>query len=109
MSPPVSGALRRRVTLEAPDAVADDIGGVTRGWRVVATVWARIETPRGATRLEGDRLEQARFHRVTLRWRDGVSGEMRLRLGERILLIRAARDPDESRRRLELDCEETTP
>ena len=109
MSPPVAGALRRRVTLLAPDDVADDIGGVARGWRVVATVWAQIETPRGATRLQGDRLEQALLRRVTLRWRDDVNGETRLRLGARMFVIRAVRDPDESRRRLELDCEEATP
>jgi SPP1 family predicted phage head-tail adaptor len=103
------GALRRRVALETPDDVADEIGGVTRGWRVVATVWAQIETPRGATRLQGERLEQVLSHRVTLRWRAGVTGEMRLRLGARVFAIRAVRDPDERRRRLELDCEETTP
>ncbi|QLP98434.1 MAG: phage head closure protein [Rhodoblastus sp.] len=109
MSAPEAGRLRRRVTLEAPADVADDIGGATRGWVAVATLWADIESPRGATRLAADRLEQAIAYRVTLRWREGVTGAMRLRLGARILLIKAARDPDESRRSLVLDCEEATP
>lgn len=109
MSAPAAGGLRRRVTLEAPADLADDIGGATRAWAAVATLWARIETPRGATRLAADRLEQAIAHRVTLRWRDGVTGAMRLRIGARIFLIKAARDPDESRRSLVLDCEEATP
>jgi len=103
---PRAGDLRRRVTLEAPADVVDEIGGVTRSWVVVATLWARIETPRGATRLAAERLEQALGHRVTLRWRDDVTGGMRLRYGARVFAIRAVRDPDESRRSLVLDCEE---
>lgn len=106
---PRAGELRRRAALEAPLDAIDEIGGATRGWSLVATVWARIEAPRGGTRLAADRLEAAITHRVTLRWRDGVAATMRLRLGARILLIRAARDPDGRRRSLVLDCEEIAP
>lgn len=106
---PPTGRLRRRVTLEAPADVVDEIGGLTRGWVAVATLWAQIETPRGDTRVAGDRLEQALARRVTLRWRDGVTAEMRLRYGARLFAIKAVRDPDERRMTLTLDCEETTP
>lgn len=109
MSAPQAGRLRRRLTLEAPIDVADEIGGVTRGWSAISTVWAEIESPRGATRLAADRLEQAIAVRVTLRWREGVTIGMRLRFGARIFDIRSVRDPDESRRALVLDCEETGP
>jgi head-tail adaptor len=44
-----------------------------------------------------------------MRWRAGVSGEMRLVMGQRVFAIRSVRDPDEGRRALVLDCEETTP
>jgi len=109
MSAPQAGRLRRRVTLEAPLDVADDMGGATRGWRLVAMLWAEIESLRGATRLAAGRLEQTITHRVMLRWRDDVTGAMRLRLGARVLLVHAARDPDERRARLVLDCEEIAP
>ena len=103
---PEAGRLARRLVLEAPVDAADDIGGASRSWVVVATLWGEIESLRGETRLAADRLEQAITHRVTLRWRPGVTAQMRLRLGARVFVIRAARDPDESRRRLVLDCEE---
>lgn len=104
-----AGALRRRLALEAPVDVADDIGGVSRSFVEIARLWASVAAVSGATRLEGDRLEQAITHRVVTRWRDDVTGGMRLRLGLRVLTIRAVRDPDGARRVLAIDCEETTP
>ena len=103
---PEAGRLARRLVLEAPLDAADEIGGASRSWADVATLWGEVESLRGETRLAADRLEQAVTHRITLRWRAGVTGAMRLRLGARVFVIRAARDPDESRRRLVLDCEE---
>jgi SPP1 family predicted phage head-tail adaptor len=103
---PEAGRLARRLALEAPFDATDDIGGASRSWVVVAPLWGEIERLRGETRLAADRLEQAITHRVTLRWRAGVTPQMRLRLGARVFVICAARDPDESRRRLVLDCEE---
>lgn len=104
-----AGSLRRRVTLEAPADVVDEIGGASREWVAVATVWAAIETPRGTTRLAADHPEQTITHRVTLRWREGVTGGMRLRLGARLFAVKAVRDPDERGVVLVLDCEEITP
>jgi SPP1 family predicted phage head-tail adaptor len=109
MSAPEAGALRRRLRLEAPLDAPDEIGGATRGWTCVATLWAHVASLRGLTRLQGERLEQAITHRVTIRWRADVTGETRLTMGERVFAVRAARDPDEGRRVLVLDCEETTP
>lgn len=109
MNAPRAGRLSRRVTLEAPVDAPDDIGGAARGWSAVATVWAEIETPRGALRLAADRAEPVSLHRVTLRWRDGVCAQMRLRFGARLFAIVCVRDPDESRRRLVLECEEIAP
>jgi SPP1 family predicted phage head-tail adaptor len=108
MSAPESGALRRRLRLERPLDAPDDIGGVSRSWTLEATVWAQLTSLKGLTRLQGERLEQAITHRVVMRWRAGVSGEMRLVMGQRVFAIRSVRDPDEGRRALVLDCEETT-
>lgn len=104
-----AGALRRRVALEAPVDVADDIGGATRTHAEFARVWAQVKAVSGATRLSADMPEQAITHHILMRWRGDVTGETRIRLGARLFAVRAARDPDASRRVLMLDCEETTP
>ena len=103
---PEAGRLARRLALEAPFDATDDIGGASRSWVEVATLWGEIESLRGETRLAADRLEKANTHHVTLRRRARVTGQKRPPLGPRAVGIRAARDPDESRRRLVLDCEE---
>ena len=46
---------------------------------------------------------------LTIRYRDAVRHALRFVHRGRSLLIRAVRDPDESRRYLVCDCEETRP
>ena len=104
-----AGALRRRLSLEAPQQTIDEAGDAVVTWVEVARLWGALAALSGRERIEGARAEQAISHRVTMRWREGVTAAMRLRLGLRIFDIRAVRDPDEGRRVLSLDCEETTP
>lgn len=61
------GALRRRLMLERPVAVADGLGGATEGFETVAAVWASVEWLRGDEFWRRGRPEQAATHRITLR------------------------------------------
>jgi SPP1 family predicted phage head-tail adaptor len=106
MRPTPIGALRRRVTLQAPVEAPDLAGGVARGWMPVATLWAAIEPLASAPVLLGDAPTSRTTHRVVLRWRAGVAAGMRLAEGARLFSIRSALDPDERRRRLVLLVEE---
>ena len=103
------GGLRRRLTLEAPVDVADDIGGVTRGFAAVATLWGDIHAVTGARLFVAERPEENITHLVRIRYREGLTGAMRLRLGARILNIRAVHDVDERRRYLQCHCREVKP
>jgi SPP1 family predicted phage head-tail adaptor len=103
------GVMRRRFTLEAPVEAPDGLGGVTRGFVTVAAFWAQMEWLGGAERWRQGRPEQAGSFRFTLRWRGDVDAGKRLRDGSRIFEIRAAADPDGSRRRLVCLAEEVTP
>ena len=49
------------------------------------------------------------IHRVTIRYRDDVRHAMRFVYRNRVLDIRTLRDPDETRRYLVCDCEESQP
>ena len=99
--------LDRRLVLEAPRDVPDDIGGVVRTWEFVDVVWARVYSLSGARRFEGEREESATTHAITIRWRPDITGAMRLRDGTRIYAILAAADGDDRRRTLNCRCIET--
>ena len=63
-------------------------------------LWGAMEMLSGTERVRADRPEQSLTHRITLRYREGVTGAMRLTSGLRRFAIRAASDPDGSRRDL---------
>jgi SPP1 family predicted phage head-tail adaptor len=103
---PTIGALRQRVTIEAPVDAPDDIGGADRSYAPLAQAWARIETLGSGEQFVEQRLEQARRFAVTIRWRADVASQMRILFRGRTLLIRSVEDRDETRRFLRCLCEE---
>lgn len=102
------GALRHRVTLEAPIDAPDGAGGFTRSFAPIASFWARI-APSGAREdFVEQRAEQATNYVVMIRWRNDVSKDMRFVYRGRKLRIQSVVDPDERRRFLICQCEEIT-
>lgn len=100
------GALRTRLTLEAPSRAADGGGGAVTSWTMIAEVWAAVRPTSGAERFELDRVEGKVTHEIVIRHRGDVVPEMRLRAGTRIFDIRAVFDPDARRRWLKCLAEE---
>lgn len=106
MSAPSIGAMRLRMTLEAPTDAPDDAGSMTRTYAPLAELWAEVTALSGEARFVAERQEQAITCRVRIRWRAGVTSQMRLVRGARKLLIHSVYDPDERRRFLVCRCEE---
>lgn len=100
------GLLDRRAVLEEPAGDVDAMGGRDLNWREVADLSAHLEPVRADAGERFERREMRLAHRVTIRHRDGVRHGMALRFGQRRLLIREVRDPDERRRYLICRCEE---
>ena len=94
------GARARRFVLEMPLERPDGFGGVIRTYAPGPQLWGAIEMLSGTERVRADRPEQSLTHRITLRYREGVTGAMRLTSGLRRFAIRAASDPDGSKRDL---------
>ena len=103
---PSVGEMRQLASLEAATRVPDEGGGATLAWTQLAQVWCAIRPRSGAEDLASDRLVPTLRHDVWMRWRDGVSPDMRLTLGDRVLAIAAVMDPDGRRQFLRLTCEE---
>jgi SPP1 family predicted phage head-tail adaptor len=100
------GWLRHRIVIEAASGTPDEGGGETRIWSTLATVWAHIEPVDGDERGIADHLAGVVTHQVSIRWRDDVSGGMRLAYRGRLFRILAVFDPDETRRYLVIKAEE---
>jgi SPP1 family predicted phage head-tail adaptor len=103
------GARSRRFVLEVPLERPDGFGGVIRSYAPGPQLWGAMEMLSGAERVRADRPEQSLTHRITLRYRDGVTGAMRLTSGLRRFAIWAASDPDGSKRDLVCLVEEVRP
>jgi SPP1 family predicted phage head-tail adaptor len=100
------GRLVHRLVLEQPVRDPDGAGGATVTFAPLATVWASLEPISAAEDGASGRLATRITHRVTIRWRADVTGNLRLRHRGRTLRIASLRDPDESRRFLVIDAEE---
>ena len=85
---------------------ADGGGGAAQTWEPVAELWAMVDARSGKEAVEADRLSGSRKVDVTMRYRDDVTANMRFRLGDRALDIRAVLDEDGRRRFLKCNCEE---
>jgi SPP1 family predicted phage head-tail adaptor len=102
------GARRRRFVLELPLEHPDGFGGVIRTYAAGPELWGAIEMMSGEERIRGGRPEQAVTHRITLRYRAGITAAMRLTRGLRRFDIRATGDPDGLRRDLVCLVEEVS-
>lgn len=103
------GELRFRLTVEVPVETDDGEGGIAREWNAVGGIWAAIEPLTMDEKTITGRNTPLFKYRVTVRRRDDLSEANRFRLGDRILMIRAVRDPDERGEFLECLVEEERP
>jgi SPP1 family predicted phage head-tail adaptor len=91
MSAPVTiGDLRTLLTLEAPSRTSDGAGGASVAWETVAQVWAFVSPLTGDEDFALDRIAGHLRHEIAIRYRAGVTLEMRFRDGDRVYDIRAA-------------------
>jgi SPP1 family predicted phage head-tail adaptor len=100
------GALRHRLTLQAPVETPDGAGGVARNYATVATLWAAVTPVLAQGTVEADAFASSVTHRITIRARGDVSTRHRLCEGTRIFRIVATRDPDGTGRFTEIHAEE---
>lgn len=101
-----AGKLRRRITLERLEQVPDGGGGYTETWVALATLWAAVEPLRGNERFQAQQVSNTLTHKVTIRYRAGVTPKMRIVYGSHVFAIEAVIDPEERHERLELLCSE---
>jgi SPP1 family predicted phage head-tail adaptor len=102
----MAGALRHRVAIEQVAATGDGYGGRTESWTVLATVWAAVEPLSGREYFQAQQAQAKVTHKVTMRYRSGVTPGMRVKHGSRYFGIVSVLDTGEKNRELVLMCEE---
>jgi SPP1 family predicted phage head-tail adaptor len=103
------GLLRHRVELQQPAGTSDGSGGETIDWATVATIWARIDPVGASEQTIAGHLATVATHKITIRWRDDVTGGMQIVFRGRHFRVLALFDPDERQRYLNLLTEEKKP
>lgn len=106
MSVDNAGRLRHRIAIEDYVDSNDGGGGATRSWTTVAECWAEIQPISADERWQAERLQMKISHRVTIRYREGISPGMRVVFDQRALRIQTIVNPAERNRSLILMCEE---
>lgn len=108
--------LKHRLSLQQEVLTADDAGGFVRGWQEIAQLWAdlqpitgggsKLNTSSGKEVFMAGQVQAQISHRITLRWREGVSPSMRLVFEGRAFNIRYVADIGEANEVLELLVQE---
>lgn len=100
------GKLRHAIELQQEQRTPDGGGGFVRTWQTVARVRAAVEPLTGSERWRAEQVQANVSHRVTIRYRPGITTDMRVKFGARVFLITAVIDPEERHRELQLLCTE---
>ena len=101
-----AGRLDKRVTLQSATSARDGHGQAVETWSDVATVWAAVEPIRGREFFAAQQVSAETTHRVTMRWRSGVSPKWRVVFGGRTFRIESVINVREKNERIELMCVE---
>jgi SPP1 family predicted phage head-tail adaptor len=99
-----AGRLRHRITLQEERPTRDSYKAEVLGWVDVATVWAAVEPLRGREYFSAQQVNSEVSHRVTIRYRSGVTSAMRVLFGSRVLQIDGVINVNEQNRELQLMC-----
>lgn len=101
-----AGDLRHRVRLQREARTDDGAGGATVRFVDVCWLWCEVRTTLTRTLVEGKKLNPKLTHTVRMRYREGLTPDLRLVYGSQALRIDSIADPTGERIELMALCEE---
>lgn len=101
-----SGELNRRITIQQRATSTDSYGQQATTWADVLSCWAAIEPLDGRELLLAQAINAEVTHRLTVRYRTGITAAMRATYQGRLFNIHAVLDPDTAHVALQLLCSE---
>lgn len=92
----------KRVAIQSRSLASDGQGGFTETWATDATVWAYVRPYRGRERPQAGQTQTPVTHKITTRYRAGVTTKQRLLLDSRAFDVEEVINPDEADQFLEI-------
>lgn len=99
------GKLNRRVTIQQPATVQDEIGQPIPGWSTLAEVWANVRTLNGVETIKAGAEMSAVKASIRIRRRTDVTSAMRVVLGSTVYQVKAVLQDEGKRQWTDLVCE----
>jgi len=101
-----AGTLRERVIIERPVSLRNAMGLQEPGWEEVCRCLAAVTLESVGAEAEAQALSSMPKYRVTIRQRDGIALDQRIRWSGRSLMIRQLLDDPRTKDRIAMRCEE---
>jgi SPP1 family predicted phage head-tail adaptor len=103
------GKLRHRITIQQESETSDSMGGNTIMWNDVATVWASINPLSGKEYYDAEQVQSEVSHKIRIRYRSGITSDMRIDFKGRIFkIVSPPINWEERDREMMLMCREET-
>lgn len=102
----MAGKLRHRITIQQRTTDQDDYGQQLDRWDDVARAWADVEPLNGRELLAAAAVQAETTHTVTMRYRSGITPQLRINYNGRLFNILNVLDDNERHRTLTLLCSE---
>lgn len=83
----VSGQMRERVTILAPETEHSPFGEATTSWRDVGTVWASVQGLSSREALQAQQANAIITHKIRMRFFPGITHQHRLVWRDRTMEI----------------------
>ncbi|WP_426450664.1 phage head closure protein [Paenibacillus sp. S-38] len=94
----------RRIQILQPARSEDNEGLPVFTWSEFLSLWAAVNPLRGREYFQAAAINQENTLRIEIRYRTGLTSEMRVRYAGKIYNINAIIDPNEAHRELHLMC-----
>ena len=101
-----AGCMRNRVSIQSRTESRDAHGGIAETWATTALAYADIQPIRGREFFSAEAVNSDVTHKVTIRYREGITPQMRVLFGSRALNITSVINVNERSDCLELMCRE---
>ena len=101
-----AGTLRERVVIERPVSSRNAMGLQEPGWETVCRCLASVMLDTVGAESEGQALSAMPRYRVTIRQREGIGLDQRVRWNGRSLAVRQLLDDPRTKDRIIMRCEE---
>lgn len=100
-----AGKLRQRIQVVDPSSVFDDAGGQLPAWTPFGPPdWAAVEALTGRELYSAQQVVAEVSHKITMRYRIGISSKQAVQFNDRFFQIQAVLNPDEQTKLLYLLC-----